>query len=388
MKLSQKQRFVALIAAVSAIVVVIVALMATSPEKAKNDESASSGDRTDFSQLPGRGAQVGKLAPEIVGISAWLNSQPIALNDLRGKVVLVDFWTYTCVNCVRTLPYLTEWHQKYAEKGLVIIGVHTPEFNFEREVKNVEAATKRYGVMYPVALDNARGTWDNYRTQFWPRKFLVDSKGIVRYDQIGEGRYTATETQIKRLLAEVGSSVGDVPLVKDPDPGPLVAAQNVTPELYAGSRGYFQAQIGNVDQYNPFEAVDYRLPSTLRRNLIYMNGFWQAGEEGIYHAREMPGYVDEIVVKYFARSANAVISPQGEVPFDVRITFDGRPLPEHSRGKDVTVDASGETVVRVREARLYSLTSSPEIGEHEIRLSAKSKAFAIFAFTFGIGEQD
>lgn len=388
MKLTQKQRLFALVVAVSLIVGVVVALMATSPDKAKKDEAAAPDDRTDFSQLPSRGAQVGKLAPEIVGISAWLNSQPLALKDLRGKVVLVDFWTYTCVNCVRTLPYLTEWHQKYAEKGLVIIGVHTPEFDFERNLKNVEAATKRYGVMYPVALDNARGTWDNYRTQFWPRKFLVDSKGIVRYDHIGEGRYAATETQIKRLLAELGSNVGNVPLVKDPNPGPVVAAQNVTPELYAGSRGYFQAQIGNVDQYNPFEAVDYRLPSTLRPNLIYMNGFWQAGEEGIYHAREMSGYVDEIVVKYFARSANVVINPQGEEPFDVRITFDGKPLPEHSRGKDVSVAGSGETVIRVQEARLYSLTSSPEIGAHEIRLSAKSKAFAIFAFTFGIGEQD
>ena len=377
-KLTERQRLLALIGVVAAIVAVVVALMVTSPGKARETDSAASGS----------GAQVGKLAPEIIGISAWLNAQPLMLKDLRGKVVLVDFWTYTCVDCVRTLPYLTEWHKRYADRGLVIVGVHTPEFDFERDVKNVEAAARRYGVTYPVALDNARGTWDNYRTQYWPRKFLVDSKGIIRYDHIGEGRYEATESQIKKLLAEIGANVNGMGSVKDPNPGPLVAAQNVTPELYAGARGYFQAQIGNVDQYTPIQPVDYTLPAALRSNVIYMSGLWKAGEEGLYHARGTDGYVDEIVVKYFARSANLVIQPQGDHPFDVRITFDGKPLPEHIRGKDVVVDAAGDTVVRVREARLYNLVSAPEIGAHELRLSAKSKDFAIFAFTFGTGEQD
>lgn len=141
-------------------------------------------------------------APEFAGIDHWLNSPPLTMQDLRGKVVLVDFWTYSCINCVNTLPYVKKWYDKYKDQGLVVVGVHTPEFPFEKSTANVEAALKRFGIRYPVAQDNAYGTWSAYRNQYWPATYLIDANGRIVYQHYGEGRYEETEAAIQRLLAE------------------------------------------------------------------------------------------------------------------------------------------------------------------------------------------
>jgi thiol-disulfide isomerase/thioredoxin len=143
-------------------------------------------------------------APEFTGIEKWLNSEPLTMESLRGKVVLVDFWTYTCINCIRTLPYVTSWHQKYKDQGLVVVGVHTPEFPFERSTPNVEKALQRFGITYPVAQDNRYATWEAYRNQYWPAAYLIDKQGKVVYSHFGEGRYQETEAEIQRLLARPG----------------------------------------------------------------------------------------------------------------------------------------------------------------------------------------
>src|SRR5919107_290699 len=132
----------------------------------------------------------------------------IDLKDLKGKVVLVDFWTYSCINCIRTLPYLVDWNEKYADKGLVIVGVHSPEFEFEKNVDNVKAAVQKYGIKYPVVQDNDKGTWDAYENRYWPRKYLIDNEGYIRYDHIGEGGYAETEKVIRSLLAERAAQTG------------------------------------------------------------------------------------------------------------------------------------------------------------------------------------
>ncbi|WP_218080103.1 redoxin domain-containing protein [Anthocerotibacter panamensis] len=151
---------------------------------------------------PGQAAQAGERLPEFQGISNWLNSQPLSVNDLRGKVVAVQFWTLGCINCQRTLPSVVSLYSKYADKGLVIVGVHTPEFPFERELKNVQAAIKQRNIAYPVAVDNGFKTWRAYNNEYWPHLFIADRKGILRYDHIGEGAYDENERVVKKLLAE------------------------------------------------------------------------------------------------------------------------------------------------------------------------------------------
>lgn len=141
-------------------------------------------------------------APEFKGIDTWLNGGPQTIAGLRGKVVLVDFWTYTCINCIRTLPHVTKWYQTYKDQGLVVVGVHTPEYGFERKTSNVQEAIKRFGITYPVAQDNRYSTWDAYRNQYWPAVYLIDKKGRIVYSHFGEGKYAETEATIRRLLAE------------------------------------------------------------------------------------------------------------------------------------------------------------------------------------------
>lgn len=143
-------------------------------------------------------------APEFTGIENWLNSPPLTLASQRGKVVLVDFWTYTCINCIRTLPYVTNWHQKYKDQGLVVVGVHTPEFPFERSTANVQKALERFKITYPVAQDNRYATWEAYRNQYWPAVYLIDKQGQIVYRHFGEGNYAETEAEIQRLLAQPG----------------------------------------------------------------------------------------------------------------------------------------------------------------------------------------
>lgn len=147
-------------------------------------------------------------APEFVGIDTWLNSAPLTMKNLRGKVVLVDFWTYSCINCLRTLPYVTKWHEKYKDQGLVVIGVHTPEFAFERRTSNVQTATKRFGVRYPVAQDNQYATWHAYKNQYWPASYLIDRNGRIMHQHFGEGGYEEMEAAIRTLLERDGDKSG------------------------------------------------------------------------------------------------------------------------------------------------------------------------------------
>ncbi|CAB3684876.1 thioredoxin [Achromobacter marplatensis] len=158
------------------------------------------------SVVPGaaRAAGTPVPAPEFTGIENWLNSPPLTLASQRGKVVLVDFWTYTCINCIRTLPYVTSWHQKYKDQGLVVVGVHTPEFPFERSTPNVQKALERFKITYPVAQDNRYATWEAYRNQYWPAVYLIDKQGQIVYRHFGEGNYAETEAEIQRLLAQPG----------------------------------------------------------------------------------------------------------------------------------------------------------------------------------------
>ncbi|MBI4236648.1 MAG: redoxin domain-containing protein [Chloroflexi bacterium] len=329
--------------------------------------------------------QRSRLAADLQGIEGWINSPPIAsLQELEGKVVLLDFWTYTCINCIRTLPHLRAWHEAYAAQGLVIVGIHTPEFNFEKSPANVQRATQDLGVPWPVALDNARRTWDAFHVRAWPTKVLLGPDGTERARVIGEGQYEELEQRIRLLLVEAGKEVQSSP-ARLPEPD-LESYRRLTREMYAGWRWEFLTQspfLGNPGASRPDEAVLFTDPSPPRPDGVYfLHGLWERQEESVRHARRTEQYEDYVALAYRARVANAVIRPQGEVPFRVLVTLDGRPLTEENRGKDVVLE-DGASYLVVREPRLYELVAGRALERHELRLSPQSDAFALHAFTFG-----
>ena len=342
------------------------------------------------------GGAVGQQAPEFAGISNWINSPALTMELLRGKVVLIDFWTYTCVNCIRTLPYLRDWHDKYSDKGLVIVGVHSPEFDFEKVTENVERSAGELGVRWPIAQDNDFYTWRSYSNRAWPAKYLIDQHGVIRYIRIGEGAYSRTEEEIRGLLEDIGADVSDVQLNSEADPQrdsrsrQADPALRLTREIYGGyrrnnsPRGLYVAH----PQYYPAprQTLVYEDPGKHENQFIYLQGPWTNDEEHLRHARATRDYEDHIALKFFATSVNAVIDPGDEDPFEVQVTIDGRPLMPSEAGPDVVVD-NGRSYFRVDEGRMYEVVALSEFGDHELKFSSNSPHFSLFALTFGAYEE-
>ena len=334
------------------------------------------------------GGRVGAEAPEFKGIVNWINSEPLTMEQLRGRVVLIDFWTYTCVNCIRTLPYLKEWHDKYADKGLVIVGVHSPEFEFEKVTDNVVNSVNSFGLEYAIAQDNDFVTWKNYSNRFWPAKYLIDGEGVIRYTHFGEGAYEETEKRIRRLLEDSGAILSGVPPGAIPPPQRASGARRggITRELYGGYQrntspgGFYVAQEAYYG--GPDQVVSYTDQGDHMNHVLYLQGPWFNGQEELRHARETAGYEDYIALKFSATTVNAVISPLVDVPFEVQVTIDGRPLSAEEAGPDVEV-VDGRSFFRVDEGRMYQVVALAEYSSHELRLSSNSDNFALFAFTFG-----
>ena len=351
---------------------------------------------TPMSLTGNAGGEVGDTAPEFSGITQWLSSDPLTMEGLRGQVVLIDFWTYTCINCIRTLPYLIEWNEKYADKGLTIVGVHAPEFEFEKVTENVIEASAELGVVWPVAQDNDFRTWRSYNNRYWPAKYLIDANGLVRYRHFGEGAYDETEEQIRNLLTEAGVDVAGI--AANPDAGPVSDPRanstslldRITREIYGGwdrNRGPSYG-IGYIGQQQYYEGGAnatqfYRDSGSHWNQAIFLNGQWTSGLEAIEHARETEDYEDYIALKFFARSVNAVVNiEEGVAPFDVQVTLADAPLKENEAGADVVVEAD-RSYFTVDEPRLYEVVSLPEFGEGELKFASNSADFALFALTFG-----
>ena len=347
---------------------------------------------TIVSSAPDTGAAY-SATHELQGIVGWINSDPLTLVGLKGKVVLLDFWTYTCVNCIRTLPFLREWHRKYRDLGLVILGVHTPEFEFERRHENVQAAAVEYGLTYPIAQDNDYATWTAFDVQAWPTKVLIGPDGVSRYMHRGEGDYEETELKIRELLQEIGADVDSIPIstVSGPEIDPIAleagSGNELTRELYGGfMRGVIGggAYVINPEYYAaPNQELYYRDEGQRRNHFIFLEGVWRNGPESIRHARETEDFEDYVGIEFFARSVNAVVTPEGEPGFTVMLTLDGRPLTHENRGADVLLDESGKSFIRVDRSRMFRLVELPQFGGHELLLTSNSSAFALYAFTFG-----
>lgn len=333
--------------------------------------------RTDPGRLGGRPADpenlpVGKPAGPLDGATGWINTPPLAPADLAGKVVVYDFWTYSCVNCVRTLPYLRAWHERYARDGAVIVGVHSPEFDFEYARPNVEAAVRRLGVTWPVAVDNNKAIWDTFKNAYWPAKFVADREGKVRYHHIGEGAYQETEDVLRSLLGVDPASprAGSPSGRDDSDPSPA-AGDRITPETYLGTtRGTAGARPG---------LITYPEPGPLAAGECRLVGLWGAEPQKVTAA----GAGAAIVLAYRSREVNLVMTPPRGGAVDVQVDVDGRPLPPDLRTEDTVVDGSGATYVHVDHDGLYRLVLSPEIDERTVRLTARQPDVAAFAFTFG-----
>ncbi len=285
-------------------------------------------------------------APPLHPDGAWINSKPLTIAALRGKVVLVDFWTYSCINCLRTLPHLKAWYATYHSKGLVIVGVHTPEFAFEHVTSNVRAAVKRLGITYPVMQDNDYKTWDNYANEYWPAEYLIDRSGHIRHTSVGEGSYGETENLIRRLLGDQGARATPV---ADTTPTSLM-----TPESYLGY-ARLQNYLGRPPV--PDKAATYAFPASLPVNALSYAGRWTVGSQSIVAGPEA-----RLRLHFEARNVYIVLGGRGTV----QATIDGKPA----------------GTIRVDAQRLYTVRASKdsETALLELRFSPGIQAYS---FTFG-----
>ena len=319
------------------------------------------------------------------------------MQELRGKVVLIDFWTYSCINCIRTLPYLQSWHTRYAADGLVIVGVHTPEFEFEKLYDNVTQAAVDEGVTWPVVQDNARAVWSSYANRYWPAKYLIDRHGVIRYRHFGEGKYAETEQEIRKLLQEVGaaSEALTMPLPSDQqiDETYIDSGRRRTPELFAGWRfvlSHYLAgrgtYVGQIDAYNTRrdQVAQLQPPESITPNRIYFNGPWHIGAERARHAEQTDHLDDFVLLVYSARSVNAVLTSESGEPYKVVVTVDNEYLTEDNKGDDIIIAENGESYLMVTEPKAYKIIEHPEWQENRIlQMFSMSDDFGLYSFTFG-----
>jgi thiol-disulfide isomerase/thioredoxin len=316
--------------------------------------------------------------PSFEGATGWLDSEPLTPEGLRGRVVAVQFWTYTCVNWLRTLPYVREWAAKYRDHGLSVIGVHTPEFGFERNVDNVRAAAREMGVDYPIALDSDYAVWRAFANHYWPALYVADGQGRIRYHHFGEGEYAMEEMVLQQLLGEAGEEGLDPQLVSVEPEGTEVAADwddLRTPETYLGYGSAYG--FGFPEGLRFDEPHDYPEPSSrLGLNEWAPSGLWTlAGHAAVLD--EAPG---RIAVRFHARDVNLVMGPAERglsVPF--RVLIDGKP-PGAAHGTEVDEQGNGT----LSEQRLYQLIRQPKpIADRLFEIEFLDSGAEAYCFTFG-----
>jgi len=330
--------------------------------------------------VPGGGASalpVEGVAPGLAGATAWINSKPLNGAALHGKVVLVDFWTYSCVNCLRALPHVRAWADKYRDQGLVVVGVHTPEFDFEKDVANVRRAVGDLGITYPVAVDSDFRIWRAFDNQFWPAHYFIDAQGRIRHHHFGEGDYEGSERVIRELLAEAGHPVKDDAYVAATGSGVQMApdmAQVGSPETYVGyARAERFASPGGQARER---SRDYAPPAQWSLNQWGLAGRWTVqGEKAV-----LGDAGGRILYRFHARDLNLVLGPGRDgKPVRFRVRVDGQP-PGANHGSDVDADGNGQVTTQ----RLYQLVrSSDGVRDRSFEIEFLDPGVEAFAFTFG-----
>lgn len=330
---------------------------------------------------PGQNSQVTKNLPryrEITNPSGFVNTSSIKIGDLIGKkVVIIDFMTYSCINCIRTFPYLNAWYDKYHSQGLEIIGIHTPEFVFEKNIDNVRKAMQGFGIKFPVVLDNDYGTWNAYSNNYWPRKYIIDIDGYIAFDHIGEGGYEETEAKIQELLAEKmardNQSVASLPsgIVKVTSTQP----SNVgSPETYFGAARNQYLSNGIPNQLGEQKLT---FPGIINLNELNLVGSWNFEKEFVQTNEPQ----NKIVYRYSAQNVYFVAS--SETPNKVEVLRDGTPLTKDTAGSDIVFE-NGKSFLLIHDDRLYSIVSDKVgSGEHTLQFIINSSGFKAFTFTFG-----
>lgn len=316
-----------------------------------------------------------KKFKEIVNPAGFVNTndQPIKIDDYVGKkVILLDIMTYSCINCQRTFPYVTAWYEKYKNSGFIVIGIHTPEFAFEKNKKNVEEAMKKFGINFPVVLDNDYGTWNAYDNNYWPRKYLIDIQGNIVYDHIGEGAYEKTEMKIRELLEERARVLGEKEVEMDESLAsiviPEIRTETQSPETYFGSKR--NAYLANGIQGRSGEQ-EFVLPKTLELNKLYLDGTWNITSEYAETISEA-----RIVYRYNAKDVYLVADANKKVEVEV---WQNGELVGESNG----VDVNKEGKVFIGESRLYKMIHNKKAGEHLLEFKIRGTGLRIYAFTFG-----
>jgi len=332
-------------------------------------------------------------APEFAQISGYINTpnnnHPVTLSSLRGKVVLLYIWTYTCINSIRPMPYIDDWNQKYSNKGLVVVGVHSPEFQFEKNYANVKDAVQRFGIKYPVILDSNHGTWNAYGNNYWPRYYLIDAQGYIRYNHVGEGDYNQIEKSIRSLVAEHAALRGAKEISFDVNPTAPIKPrslyyvnlrQNTTPEIYIGYNTT-RASLGNPEGFKQDQTVSYSIPSTtnFKPHIVYLQGKWKNNPDNM----ELQNDTGRIVLIYYAKSVNIIAGGRGGgVVFNDEGIGGGAAAASESNnslGQDLSSDGS----FRIDGQRLYNLAIHNIYTTHSIVIEVKGKGFQFYTFTFG-----
>lgn len=316
-------------------------------------------------------------APEFPGGLTWLNDDAQTLKKLKGKVVLIDFWTYSCVNCLRTQPMLNRWHKLYADQGLVTIGIHTPEFSFEKVEKNVERAIDDLGIEYPVVLDPDYKLWHLYANEYWPRKYVINKDGYIVYDHIGEGGYAETELAIQKALKETGAK--DLPLVPPDDAASGAVCYKTTPETYLG---FLRGKLGNAQDYLPDAEEVFADVAKHADDTPYLYGHWTVKAEYAEHSRKLSTPNEYLALKYSAFAVNLVMGTSDNRTAVVEIELDGKPLPKDLAGEDVRIGRDGTATITLKEHRMYRLVKAKMYHKGTLKLKTASGNVQLFAFTF------
>jgi len=314
--------------------------------------------------------------PALSGATQWINSPPLTPAALRGKVVLVDFWTYSCINCIRSLPYVNAWAQKYRDHGLVVIGVHSPEFAFEKDPANVAKAVRDFGITYPVAVDSDYAIWQAFNNEYWPAHYFIDVQGQIRGHHFGEGDYTGSEDLIRRLLSDAGYKNLPTGYVQPHAAGAEAASSgdtNRSPETYVGyarSEHFASGQIAHDDSWN------YHAPDTLLINQWALNGHWRVGKQNA----TLDQANGSVVYRFQGRDLHLVLGPDSDgKPVHFRVTLDGK-APGADHGSDIDADGNGT----VTSQRLYQLVRQAHgTGDRVFEITFLDPGVHVYAFTFG-----